>query len=267
MIPRATPRIDPRLKRRLARQLALFVSALRFLTRLPVGDLCPDEDRERDRLARALRYFGLAGALTGGLSAVVWWIASTHLPAAAAAGLAVMTGVLVSGALHEDGLADTADALGAGADRDRALEIMRDSRTGTYGTVAVALSLGLRWAALAALAPATGGLALIAAGATGRALIVPATRITGCARPDGLGGRVADGARRAEIALALGTAAAFCLFLGVQGLWALAVAGLAVWPILRVQLRRLGGYTGDGLGAIAHVGETAALIAFAGLFA
>ncbi|MEM8792843.1 MAG: adenosylcobinamide-GDP ribazoletransferase [Pseudomonadota bacterium] len=247
----------------MSREVLLFASAVQFLTRLPIGTHC----WESDRLARASRYFALTGAMVGAIAGTVWWVGSDVLPAAVAAGLAILTGVLVTGALHEDGLADTADALGGHADRDKALEIMRDSRIGTYGMVAVALSLALRWASLAALTPSTGVLALIAAGATGRAMMVPVTRIAGYARPSGLGEMVEDGARSVEILFALGTTAAFCLLLGFSALWALVLAGAVGWLVLRAQLRRVGGYTGDGLGAIAHVGETAALITFAGLFA
>ncbi|MEM1276960.1 MAG: adenosylcobinamide-GDP ribazoletransferase [Pseudomonadota bacterium] len=245
------------------RELILFASAIQFLTRLPIGTHCWDEDR----LARASRYFALTGALVGAIGATVWWVAGQHLPPAVAAGLAIATGVLISGALHEDGLADTADALGGHVDREKALEIMRDSRIGTYGAVAVMLSLGLRWAALASFAAPTGVLAIIAAAAIGRALMVPATRIAGYARPSGLGALVEDGARWSEIAFALVTATALCLLLGATALWALVVAAAIAWLILRLQLRRLGGYTGDGLGAIAHVAETAALVTLAGIYA
>ncbi|MEM9043162.1 MAG: adenosylcobinamide-GDP ribazoletransferase [Pseudomonadota bacterium] len=245
------------------RELILLASAIQFLTRLPIGTHCWDEDR----LARASRYFAVTGALVGAAAGTVWWIAGQHLPVAVASGLAIATGVLISGALHEDGLADTADALGGHVSREKALEIMRDSRIGTYGAVAVILSLGLRWAALSALAPSTGVLALIASAATGRALMVPATRIAGYARPSGLGTLVEDGARWREVAFALATAAGFYLLLGFSALWAMLVASVAAWLIFRVQLRRLGGYTGDGLGAIAHLGETAALITLAGLYA
>ncbi|MEM0944986.1 MAG: adenosylcobinamide-GDP ribazoletransferase, partial [Pseudomonadota bacterium] len=122
----------------MSRQLLLLATAVQFLTRLPV----PAPGWEEDRLARAMRWFGAVGLLVGALTGALWWAASVALPAPVAAGLAIAGGIWLTGALHEDGAADTADALGGHASRERALEIMRDSRIGTYGAAALILSVG-----------------------------------------------------------------------------------------------------------------------------
>ncbi|MBY8976121.1 adenosylcobinamide-GDP ribazoletransferase [Rhodobacteraceae bacterium NNCM2] len=245
------------------REALLLAAAIQFLTRLPV----PPLGWEPDRLARAMRYFPLTGALVGAVSGAVLLAASATLPAPVAAGLALAAGIWLTGALHEDGLADTADALGGHVGRDKALEIMRDSRIGTYGAAALVLSIGLRWAALASVPATSGALMLIAAGATGRAMMVPVSRISGYARPTGAGGAVASPATGVEIALALLTAIACCLLLGAPGTFAFAFAAIAAWLVLRFLLRRLGGYTGDGLGAIEQAAEVTVMIALAGALA
>lgn len=232
-------------------------SALQFLTRLPV----PDPGWETGRLRRASRYFALVGAFIGTAQGLVWLGALWVLPPAVAAGLALGAGLLLTGALHEDGLADTADGLGGGTTRDRALEIMRDSRIGTYGAAAVVLSLGLRWAALASLGGEAGALALVIAATAGRALLVPATALAPYARGEGLGGAMGGGAGPVEIAVALGTLLLVSAAAGpAGGLAVLAAAGAGALMLWRL-VARLGGYTGDGLGAIAVLAETAALIA------
>ncbi|MEM7668756.1 MAG: adenosylcobinamide-GDP ribazoletransferase [Pseudomonadota bacterium] len=241
------------------RQHDLIAAAFQFLTRIPVATT----GWEPDRLARAARYFPLVGAAVGGASGFVFWMGAGLLPPMIAAGLAVLSGILLTGALHEDGLADTADALGGHAGRARALEIMRDSRIGTYGAVAIIASIGLRWAALASLAPVAGALALIAASAGGRALMVPVSRILCYARTSGAGESVSDGARNGEILLAALITCVAIAPLGLVGVTAFLLAGLAGWVVLRGLARRLGGYTGDGLGAIEQVGETVMLIVIA----
>src|SRR5260370_11276515 len=121
-----------------------------FCTCLPVPHAAPVDSGD---VARASWAFPVAGVLVGGAGALTYAIASgIRLPSALAATLALGATLLITGCLHEDGLADTADGLGGGRDRARKLEIMRDSRLGTYGACALIMSLLLRWPALAALA-------------------------------------------------------------------------------------------------------------------
>jgi adenosylcobinamide-GDP ribazoletransferase len=199
---------------------------------------------------------GLAGAF-------VYKVASRlGLPANLTALLALATTALITGALHEDGLADTADGLGGGRTRERKLEIMRDSRIGSYGVCALILSFGLRWTALAAIAnPWAVMLALCAAHAAARAGLPAFMSLVPPARRDGLaaGAGVPPG-HSVAIAFAVGTLA-LALTLGpakaLVGLVLLSVAGLI---LARLAIRQIGGQTGDILGALEQVGEILILL-------
>ncbi len=235
-------------------------AALAFLTRLPVA---AREETEAPEVARAGRVMPLAGALIGLVGAAAFWLSDALGLAPLVSGLlAVAATVLLTGALHEDGLADTADGLGATAERGRRLEIMRDSRTGAYGVLALVLSVGLRAAALAALAePGAVAAALIAAHALARALPPAVMAWAPLARDDGLAvaaGRPEPG--HAGTALGLGAAIALILLGLGAGFAAVIVAGLAGGAVMLLARARLGGYTGDVLGAIEHAGEVAVLL-------
>ncbi len=250
--------------RRRANELAL---AIGFLTRLP-----PPAADWGVPLMSAAWAFPLAGALVGGLAgAVAAGLALAGMDAMLAATLAAGASVLLTGALHEDGLADTADGIGSGRDRARSLEILRDSRIGTYGVVAVALSLATRIAALAMLLPAGAWLAFVAwalAAAHGRAAGALFARLCPPARADGLGarsGRPALVGVAVALALPLSGAVAVDLARGQAPVSALALAG-ALLPLLwlgRLAMRRLGGQTGDVLGAAMLTAEVAALVLLA----
>ena len=138
---------------------------LRFWSRIPVPVLAREkEPHGMPDFARVSRMLPVAGAIIGLVGALVFLAArSLGLPGSAAAGLALTALVLATGAFHEDGLADTADGLGGGQTRQRKLEIMKDSRIGTFGGAALVLSLGLRWAAITAIDGAQGPLAAAAA--------------------------------------------------------------------------------------------------------
>ena len=240
-------------------------TALGFLTRLPVPPLEPDLGPD---LARATRAMPLVGAAIGAFGAMAFWLAGAlALPPGAAALIAVAATILVTGALHEDGLADTADGLGVSAEPARRLEIMRDSRSGAYGVLALIFSVGLRAAALAAIAaPGPAAAALIAAHALARALPVAVMAWAPLARDDGLAagtGHPPD--EHAWTALGLGAVIAL-VFLGLgAGLAALIAGGLAAFAAIRLARARIGGYTGDVLGAIEQLGEVAVLLAAAAL--
>lgn len=239
----------------------LKVAAI-FLTRLPVRSDGPVGMRD---LAAAAYLFALVGAAVGAGGAAAYWAATLlglpSLPASIAA-LAAM--IALTGALHEDGLADTADALGAGADRARALAIMRDSRIGSYGTIALVLALLARLIALAGLwdpGRVTG--VLIAAAALSRAAMPVVMLAQPSARAEGL---AASAGRPAPLRVALGCALGLVIALAclpaipaLQAALALAaVAGLVAWRLGR----RFGGCTGDTLGAVQQAGEIAFLMAF-----
>jgi len=245
-------------------ELVLLISAAGFLTRLPMPRWVGWDE---GRMLRASRYFAAVGALIGLAGGLVWWLAGLLAPAGVAAGLGLAATILLTGALHEDGLADCADGLGGGRTGAEALEIMRDSRVGSYGALALILSVGLRWAALAALAPVWGVLALAIAAGIGRALMVPATALAGYARAEGLGRAVAGGAGPVELIAALGTALILAVIGGWPGLLALALALAVAGGVLFLLIRRVGGYTGDGLGAMAQLGEIVVMMTLAGAWA
>lgn len=242
-------------------QLGLFQMALLFLTRLPVGAPPVYSDTA---MARSARYFPAVGGIVGGISALIWVLASWVFPPVIAAMAAVTAGLFVTGALHEDGLADLADGLGGSADRARALEIMRDSRIGSYGALALILGLGLKIAALAGLPTEVGVLGLIAAHVVSRSVVVGVMASTSYARKTGAGQFARDGLTRATVAIAMVSGGLVVLILGFSLGWAgligaatAAAVGLAIRGLCQ---RRLGGYTGDVLGAIQQCTEIATLL-------
>lgn len=249
--------------------MRLVLVALQFLTRLPVRL----NRFEPAWLNDCVRHFPLVGALVGGVGAVVLAGAAQLWPAWVAAVLALAATVALTGGFHEDGLADTFDALGGVVPRDKALAIMKDSRIGSYGALALVLSLLLRATLMAVLAtrPLLASVAaLLASHAFARAAAV------GVMVSLPYGGD-AEHAKAKPLALAVAPRN-FGLALGWCGLLALALAVLGVQPprllaavgaaalaalLMRQWLkRRLGGYTGDGLGATEQLAEIAVLLAF-----
>lgn len=249
---------------RILGHIGLVLYALQFLTRLPVRGAAAHAPA---RLGEAAFAFPLVGLVVGGIGAAVWAGATAlGVPPLAGATLALGATLLVTGALHEDGLADIADGLGGGADRARALDIMRDSRIGAYGAAALGISLVLRVACLSALTLWPGALALVIAHVAGRtALLVPLVSLP-YARAEGLGLATA-GARPGTLLVALAFAAPITALAGeAEGLAAL-LAALGAGLVVRARLqRRLQGFTGDGLGAAEQAGEMAALVVLAALW-
>jgi adenosylcobinamide-GDP ribazoletransferase len=236
-----------------------LVAAGRFLTRLPLAGLA---SAHTGLLARSMRAFPLVGILVG----IAGWAAfavAAHLglPVTIAALLALATTVLMTGALHEDGLADTADGFGGGDGRAGKLAIMRDSRSGAYGVLALVFSLTLRAAALAVLTTPRVGAALVAAHAVSRAGLPIVMRWLEPARDDGLGasaGQPDDMAIGWCLGIAL-VVALLCLGFG-PGLVAIIVAAAAMAGLAGLAQRQIGGYTGDVLGAAQQIGEIAMLL-------
>ncbi|WP_353474412.1 adenosylcobinamide-GDP ribazoletransferase [Salipiger sp. H15] len=237
--------------------------AVMLLTRLPAGRI----EGEAPALRAARWAFPLVGVLVG----VTGWAAFAAAQVAGASALlaallALAAHVLVTGALHVDGLADFADGMGGGRDRAHCLEIMRDSRTGSYGVMALILASGLWVAALAQLGGEAGPALFAAVGALSRVAMVALQEALPAARSDGMG-RLAAGRSRGGWLGALG---ALCLAVVLTGAVGLAVAGacaltaLAVGAIAR---RRLGGLTGDVLGAAQLLSEVVSWTVLAMLLA
>jgi adenosylcobinamide-GDP ribazoletransferase len=233
-----------------------------FLTRLPV--VAATAEIPVGALAGASWAFPLVGAAIGLLGAIAYSLAATlGLPPPAAALISVASTIVLTGGLHEDGLADSADGLLGGGDRGERLAIMRDSRSGPYGVLALVFSAGLRAAALAALGdPVRVAAALVAAHAAARGGLPLVLRALDPARADGLGATA--GRPEASIAWAAsGLGAVIALIaLGVSaGVAALVFAGAAMALVAGLARRRIGGYTGDVLGAVEQAGEIVMLLA------
>ncbi|MEM8981747.1 MAG: adenosylcobinamide-GDP ribazoletransferase [Pseudomonadota bacterium] len=239
-----------------ANELAIFGLAVQFLTRvpIPVGSAYTPE-----RLAAAPRYYPMVGALVGALSAGVYAIALVWLTPIVAVLLAIAIGLLVTGAFHEDGLADTFDGLGA-ADRDGMLTIMRDSRLGTYGTLALLIVLAIKVAALMGINPNRVGLILIAGHGLSRLSAVLVIATSRYARDHGTGKPTADGIDPTSLVIAVGTGAALLVWMGLAAgltaiLFTAAGALLGHLGMRALFERRLRGYTGDTLGAVQQTSE------------
>jgi len=246
---------------------AVFLLAVQFLTRLPVRD--PDLWSPA-RMAAIPRWFPAVGVLTGGLMAAVWLAAGLVLPPVVAALVTVAFGLLLTGAFHEDGFADACDGLGGGLTRERALEIMRDSRLGTYGAAGLGLMLAGRVAVLAALGTleggaVTGAVALIAGQALSRTSAVAAVATGRYLRDHGTAKPVQEGVDRPGAAV---VATSSLVVLAAAALWlplgalAAGVGGVVLGHLLmrRAYERKLGGYTGDCLGAVQQCSEIGFLL-------
>ncbi len=249
-----------------------FLIAVQFFTRIPItGRLADWVGFSPARLRASAAHFPGVGWVVGGLVALVFWGLMQALvarPAApwVAAGLSTAFGVWLTGAFHEDGLADTADALGGHVSRERALEIMKDSRIGTYGAIALVLAVLTKVLLLGLLVQAWGATqvawALLAAHVTSRfmPLLVIATLEHVGDTPTSKSKPLADRIDASGLAVALLWWLAAVLLAGSTApdlQWLPAVLGAAlglawVWRLLQ---RRLGGFTGDGLGATQQASE------------
>ena len=238
-------------------ELAVFLLAMQFLTRLPIRSQNPCTEA---RLGAATRYYPLVGAIIGAFAGGVFWLAHLAFPTSLAIVLAIAASLLATGALHEDGFADACDGLGGGVTRERALEIMRDSRLGTYGAAGLGLLLAAKVLALAATPTEVVPWLFIAAHATSRASAVLAIATGTYARDAGIARPVADAVAPGSLALALATAAAAVGLMLVTAAPVVIVAGLAGLAVGHVAMRsvyerKLGGYTGDCLGAVQQTSE------------
>ncbi len=237
-------------------RLAQVQLAVMLLTRLPAGRL----PEPAPAIGASLWAFPLAGLAVGGIAAAVLLTAlAVGLPAPLAGGVALAAQILTTGALHEDGLADLADGFWGGREAARRLEIMRDSRIGSYGALALILGTGLRWQAIAALAdaPHRAALALIAVAMISR--LAPALLLWRLppARSDGMG-RSASGTRPGAVLVA----ALLCLpCLSLTGLpVALIAAALVTFGLGALARAKIGGQSGDVLGAGQQLAEIVLLL-------
>ena len=231
-----------------------------FLTRLPVPR---NPAATGDELAQASWAFPIAGIVVGLIGALTYGLAYKFgLRPWPSAVLSLVATLVVTGCLHEDGLADTADGFGGGATRERKLEIMRDSRIGTYGVCALIVSILIRAGALASLSdPRTVAFALIAAHGAARATLPLFMTLLPSSRSDGLSHAAGQPSRdRLVIAGALGILI-LAIFLGpLHGLIAVILLAVAVGMMAWLSSAQIGGQTGDVIGALEQVGEIVVLL-------
>lgn len=239
------------------REAAIFLLALQFLTRIPV----PTAGLfSAERLNASTRYYPLIGFLVGAASAGVYWASAFVFPILIALALAIAAGLLLTGAFHEDGLADTFDGIGGGHDRDQSLAIMKDSRLGTYGTLALITALAIKFLSLAALPSTWIITALVTGHGASRLSSVMVIATSAYARADGKAKPVADSLSGSSLIIAsvtgLAGIAVATYFLPLAAI-GFAIVGLIAGHVgMRLLFeRKLGGYTGDTLGAVQQASE------------
>lgn len=250
------------------RPFAEILVSLRFLTRVPIPFM---RTIDPPSLAQSMRFFGFAGALIGALNGLClvafYWL---HVPAMMAAILTCGFGLVITGALHEDGLADCADGLFGGRDQQQRLLIMKDSRIGTYGASASMVSLLLRISAYITILVLPGYIVIMLLAATGafsRAMVVDMMWATKSARSDGLSSSAGRPSRNSAL-FAILTSGIFtlyaCAFISADvGILAVAAASLMTALVRRTAIRLIGGQTGDICGAVQVIAELGMLVAIA----
>ncbi len=246
-------------------QVRLFFIALQFFTRLPIPAWV---GFEAAWLQHASRYFPLVGVVVAAIAAGVYYAAALALPAPVAAVLSTAASIYMTGAFHEDGFADTCDGLGGGMTKERALEIMRDSRVGAYGAIGIVCMLATKLSALAVLPPRVAVAALFVAHPLSRLAATALIWKLDYVRGEGKAKPLAQQMTNAEFAIAALTCAlpaACILATGAMTpaavLAAIVAAAIAALWLGRLFVRRLGGYTGDCLGAVQQLAEALIYIA------
>lgn len=254
--------------RRLKHEWTLLLVAMQFLTRLPVPAFT---HYEPDWLHQSSRHFPAVGLIVGLLCAGVFWLTSIGFNPLVGAVISTVFGIRLTGAFHEDGLADTCDGLGGGLTRKRTLEIMKDSRLGTYGVLGLVSALLIKISLLATMPIPVAVVALIIAHSASRLLCISLIALL----PYGGDTRHAKAKPMAQqltpiqALFASGWVVLGLVLIGLifpdaikqiiiwQGLLALALALIATDYMRRLLRRRLQGYTGDGLGATQQLSEVA----------
>ena len=257
------------------RQFLLFLAAIQFLTRLPVPHL---DGFQSGWLPQSARFFPLVGALVGLVGVSVWWLGSMCFPPAVAVGLMMSASLLLTGAFHEDGFADACDGFGGGRTREAVLSIMKDSRVGAYGAIGIAMMLGLKWSILVSHPQATLPAIVIGAHVVSRWFAIGLiwrlqyVRTDADSKSKPLAGNL--GAADWLLSGALGALALLPVFLladpatGPRFAFAFLAAlafSAATTLVAGAYFRiRIGGYTGDCLGAAQQLAELSFLLAALG---
>lgn len=237
------------------KQLHIFLNAIMFYTRIPVPKNLPYSE---EILNRATRYFPFIGWLIGGIGAGVFYGLQFVMPTGLAILLSMAATIFVSGAFHEDGFADFCDGFGGGYTRERILEIMKDSRIGTYGSIGLVAMLATKFMSLSSLDVTRIPLALLAAHTLSRVMPVLIIFFSEYARADATSKTkpVGKKGKPVDLLMALFFGVAFLSFLPVLFVAAIIpVLLLTTFLFRRYITKKLGGYTGDCLGALQQIAE------------
>ena len=232
-----------------------LAAATGLLTRVP---LRVDPDWAKERGAASAWAYPVVGAGVAALGLLVA-VLTQGLGAQISAALALAVTVVVTGALHEDGLSDAADGLWGGWTKERRLEIMKDSRIGAYGVLALVFGMLLRWQALSLVLSGGLGFAWLAAAALGRASMTSLMAWLPNARAGGLSASVGRPGGQTAL-VAIGIASLIAIVLAPSPFWVLLIAGIAAFACAMIAKAKIGGQTGDILGATGLVTETAVLL-------
>jgi len=236
-------------------ELEYFFGALRFFTRLPVPAWV---GHSSEALDRAARYFPAVGLLVGAIAALVFMFCAQFWPASLAVLAAMASSIYLTGAFHEDGWSDMVDGFGGGWEKAQILTIMKDSRIGSFGAVALVMLLLTRFSALIALPPPLIPVALVAGHTLSRFASTTLLRSLDYVRDDGKAKPLATRISWDELGFAASTALLPLLFLPpAQAALGVLLAALSTFWLARLFRRQIGGYTGDCLGAVQQLSEVA----------
>lgn len=241
------------LKQTIAQNWRYLLTAVTFFTRIPIS---LNAFAESD-LNKATRYFSLIGIFVGAVGALVFWLCDFLLPLEVAILLSMVATVLLTGAFHEDGLSDTVDGLGGGWNKERALTIMVDSRIGSYGAIALVLALLIKYQALSYQVVALMPISIIAGHALSRLCAVLVMFTQSYVKSEGKSKPLATRLSVFELTIATFFGLLPMAFLAMKYLFAL-VPVIIVWLWFSAKIqKRIGGYTGDCLGAMQQLTEIA----------
>ncbi len=236
-------------------ELEAFLGAIRFFTRLPVPEWV---GHGSDSLERSARYFPAVGLIVGGIGALVFGLFFFIWPKTLAILASMATTLYLTGAFHEDGWGDTVDGFGGGWEKAQILTIMKDSRIGSYGAIALVLILLAKFFALVEIEPKLLPIVLIAGHAFSRLCSTSLLYTLDYVRDEGKAKPLATRISKGALIFAAVTALIPLILLPpLQSVFGIAFAVLATWWLARMFLRRIGGYTGDCLGAVQQLAEVA----------
>jgi len=245
--------------KRVMHEVRLFFIALQFFTRLPIPRWVGFDARW---LSQAARYFPAVGLVVALITGLAYILATLLWPQSVAVLLSVVVGIWLTGAFHEDGFADTCDGFGGGTTTERVLEIMKDSRIGAYGAIGIMLMLALKVTTLIALPPATVVAALLIGHPLSRLCAVSLIWRMEYAKENGKAKPIAEHMPNSEFGIAAVVVGVVMLIGLVSGwmpldgmIFGILLAGLSSLWLARLFKRRVGGYTGDCLGAVQQVAE------------